>query len=205
MHRSGQLDDEQIRCFAEDGLAEQVTLSLSLVSQLPAEFIQQALVQESGEMLLVLARANGLSWSTVKNMLALPGNKRPRTQSEIPAMPGALREAQPGNRRRNHAVLQSAWRRLRRRFPGAASSLFGRQPSPVAGGMKEIVSEHAADCGQDLATAAMPGKHHAAWRATLRSASTSGVCLPEARRSVGGTPPLVKAIRRSDFRRSRRA
>jgi len=83
MHRSGQLDDEQIRCFAEDGLVEQVTLGLSLVSQLPAEFIQQALIQESGETLLVLARANGLSWSTVKNMLALPGNKRPRTQSEI--------------------------------------------------------------------------------------------------------------------------
>jgi uncharacterized protein (DUF2336 family) len=83
MHRSGQLDDEQIRCFAEDGLVEQVKLALSLVSQLPLGFIQQALIQESGEMLLVLARANGLSWSTVKNVLQLPGNKRPRMPSEI--------------------------------------------------------------------------------------------------------------------------
>jgi len=83
MHQAGQLDDEQIRCFAEDGLVEQVTLGLSLISQLPAEFIQQALVQESGETLLVLARANGLSWSTVRNMLALPCNKRSRTPSEI--------------------------------------------------------------------------------------------------------------------------
>jgi hypothetical protein len=34
-------------------------------------------------MLLVLARANGLSWSTVRNMLQLPGNKRARSRSEI--------------------------------------------------------------------------------------------------------------------------
>src|SRR6202011_584183 len=69
MHRSGQLDDEQIRCFAEDGLVEQVKLALALISQQPPKFIAQALIQDSGETLIVLARANGLSWSTVKTML----------------------------------------------------------------------------------------------------------------------------------------
>jgi uncharacterized protein (DUF2336 family) len=83
MHRSGELDDEQIRCFAEDGLVEQVKLALALISQQPAEFIRQALIQDSGETLIVLARANGLSWSTVKNMLQLACGKRARTPSEI--------------------------------------------------------------------------------------------------------------------------
>jgi uncharacterized protein (DUF2336 family) len=83
MHRSGQLDDEQIRCFAEDGLAEQVKLALALISRQSLEFIAQALMQDSGETLIVLARANGLAWSTVKTMLQLPGGKRARTPSEI--------------------------------------------------------------------------------------------------------------------------
>jgi uncharacterized protein (DUF2336 family) len=83
MHRSGQLDDEQIRCFAEDGLVEQVKLALALISQQPPEFIRQALIQDSGETLIVLARANGLSWSTVRNMLQLACHKRARTPSEI--------------------------------------------------------------------------------------------------------------------------
>jgi D-mannonate dehydratase len=83
MHRSGQLDDEQIRCFAEDGLTEQVKLALALISRQSLEFIAQALMQDSGETLIVLARANGLAWSTVKTMLQLPGGKRARTPSEI--------------------------------------------------------------------------------------------------------------------------
>jgi uncharacterized protein (DUF2336 family) len=83
MHRSGQLDDEQIRCFAEDGLIEQVKAALCLLSELPLPFIQQALSQDSGETLLVLARANGLSWATVRMILQLPANKHARTPSEI--------------------------------------------------------------------------------------------------------------------------
>jgi uncharacterized protein (DUF2336 family) len=83
MHRSGQLDDEQIRCFAEDGLIEHVKTALSVLSELPLPFIQQALSQDSGETLLVLARANGLSWATVRTILQLRTNKHSRTPSEI--------------------------------------------------------------------------------------------------------------------------
>jgi uncharacterized protein (DUF2336 family) len=83
MLRSGELDDEQIRWFAQDGLVEHVKLALGLISQLPAAFIQQALAQDSGETLVVLARAHGLSWSTVKGILQLAGGQRSRTQSEI--------------------------------------------------------------------------------------------------------------------------
>jgi hypothetical protein len=83
MHRSGQLDDEQIRCFAEDGLVEQVKIALFLLSELPLPFIQQALLQDSGETLLVLARANGLSWATARAILQLPANRRSRTSSQL--------------------------------------------------------------------------------------------------------------------------
>jgi uncharacterized protein (DUF2336 family) len=83
LHREGQLDDEQIRAFAADGLLEEVKVALMLISDLPAPFIDQALKQENGEMLLVIARATGLSWSTVKNILQLPIWRRPAMASEI--------------------------------------------------------------------------------------------------------------------------
>jgi len=83
MHRSGQLDDEQIRCFAEDGLVKQVEAALSVLSGLTAPFIQQALCQDNGETLLVIARANGLSWATVRAILQLPIGRRPKTPTDI--------------------------------------------------------------------------------------------------------------------------
>ena len=83
LHQQGQLDDEQVRSFAEDGLLEEIRIGLSLISGLPLPLIDQALKQESGEMLLVIARATGLAWSTVERILRLPIWRRPATAGEI--------------------------------------------------------------------------------------------------------------------------
>jgi uncharacterized protein (DUF2336 family) len=83
LHGQGQLDDEQLRSFAEDGLLEEVRVGISLVSGLPLPLIDQALRQESGEMLLVIARATGLAWATVERILRLPIWRRPATAGEI--------------------------------------------------------------------------------------------------------------------------
>lgn len=83
LHRQGDLDDEQIRSFAGDGLLLETKVALSLISGLPAAFIDQVLRQEGGEMLLVIARATGLSWATVKHILRLPIWRRPAMPTEI--------------------------------------------------------------------------------------------------------------------------
>ena len=83
LHSQGQLDDEQLRSFADDGLLEEVRIGLSLISDLPLPLIDQALRQESGEMLLVIARATDLAWSTVERILRFPIWRRPATASEI--------------------------------------------------------------------------------------------------------------------------
>lgn len=83
LHKQGQLDDEQLRSFAEDGLLEEIRIGLSLIAGLPLPLIDQALKQESGEMLLVIARATGLAWSTVERILRLPIWRRPATAGEI--------------------------------------------------------------------------------------------------------------------------
>ena len=83
LHKQGQLDDEQLRSFAEDGMLEEIRIGLSLIGGLPLPLIDQALKQESGEMLLVIARATDLAWSTVERILRLPIWRRPATSGEI--------------------------------------------------------------------------------------------------------------------------
>jgi len=83
LHKVGQLDDEQIRQFAQAGLVEEVKIALSLISDLPAPLIGEAFAQESAEMLLVITRATGLSWATLRNILRLPIWRRPATSGEI--------------------------------------------------------------------------------------------------------------------------
>jgi uncharacterized protein (DUF2336 family) len=83
LHQGKRLDDEQVRTFAEDGLLEEVKVALALMSDLPATFIDQALKQESGEMLSVIARATGLAWATVRAIVQLPIWRHPATPSEI--------------------------------------------------------------------------------------------------------------------------
>lgn len=83
LHSQGQLDDEQLRSFADDRLLEEVRIGLSLIGGLPLPLIDQALKQESGEILLVVARATGLAWATVERILRLPIWRRPATLSEV--------------------------------------------------------------------------------------------------------------------------
>lgn len=51
--------------------------------RLPVSFVERALAEERSETLLVLARAIGLSWPTVKAILLLPARKRPMLAGEI--------------------------------------------------------------------------------------------------------------------------
>ena len=83
LHETGRLDDKQIGSFAEDGFLEEIKVSLSVISGLPLQFIEQVLKQETGEMLVVIARATRLSWPTVKHILELPIWRHPATSGEI--------------------------------------------------------------------------------------------------------------------------
>ena len=108
LHREGQLDDERIRNFAEDGRLEEVRIALSLVSDLPAPFIDQALSQESGEMLLVIAGANGFAWATVDLIPQSPDLAAARNGRRDQTLPCAIRKAWSYRGIGHRAVPQNA-------------------------------------------------------------------------------------------------
>ena len=83
LHRSGQLDDDRLRAFAENGRLDEVTAALALMCRLPIPFVAREMAQERSETMLVLARAAKLSWSTVKAILLLRAGNRAVPAGEI--------------------------------------------------------------------------------------------------------------------------
>jgi len=83
LHRSGELDDGKLRAFAQDSKLDETTAALALMCKISLQFVERAMTHERPETVLVLARAVGLSWSTVKAMLPLRAGKRIIAVDEI--------------------------------------------------------------------------------------------------------------------------
>lgn len=71
LHTGGELDGPRIEAFAADGNFEAVTLSLAMLCDLPIGACERAMVQDRSELVLLLAKAVGLSWETAKAILRL--------------------------------------------------------------------------------------------------------------------------------------
>src|SRR5262249_1059163 len=66
LHRAGRLDDERLRTFVQAGRFAEVAAALAVMSGLSLSFVERTMLQERADMIVVLARALDLSWSTTK-------------------------------------------------------------------------------------------------------------------------------------------
>ena len=71
LHAAGQLSEANLLAFAQDGEFDEVTISMSLLCDLPIEQIERAIVEQQTDHLLVLAKAIGLSWETTRAILLM--------------------------------------------------------------------------------------------------------------------------------------
>jgi uncharacterized protein (DUF2336 family) len=76
MHRSGALTQDAILEFAKTRRFEEVTVALSLVCDVPVDVAERALLDEQRQMVLILAKAAGLSWTTTRPVLLLCAGER---------------------------------------------------------------------------------------------------------------------------------
>lgn len=67
----GNLDENKIFEYAQSHKFEEAMVGLSLLCSLPVDVIERALIDTSGEVLLILARALGFSWETTMSLLFL--------------------------------------------------------------------------------------------------------------------------------------
>lgn len=69
------LGDSDVAAFANAGKFEETAVTLAMMCALPVDVIERVMVQDLEETILIVAKAVGLSWSTVKAVLRLCAGK----------------------------------------------------------------------------------------------------------------------------------
>jgi len=80
---AGQLNAAKLETFAKADRFEEVVTALSLMSDMPTDFVERAVNDVHAESLLVLSKAIGLSWETTKAILTLSTRKHWYSADEI--------------------------------------------------------------------------------------------------------------------------
>jgi uncharacterized protein (DUF2336 family) len=83
LQQSGGLNEDAIGTFASSGGFVETCAALAAMGELPLAFVEQAMASDRSENILIIARAVGLSWSTVNHILSLRAEKNIMPQRDI--------------------------------------------------------------------------------------------------------------------------
>jgi uncharacterized protein (DUF2336 family) len=85
-HRYGELGEDQIFAYAQSHKFDEVLVALSLLCALSVDVVERALVDKNKEVILVLAKAVDLSWTTTMAVLFLGAPDHRITAGELGGM-----------------------------------------------------------------------------------------------------------------------
>jgi uncharacterized protein (DUF2336 family) len=83
LHRSGELGEEQILTFTRMGRQKEAMVALSVLSALPIEGIERAMLDDQTDMVLIAAKAASLSWATTKSFVLMQASGRGLSQADL--------------------------------------------------------------------------------------------------------------------------
>jgi uncharacterized protein (DUF2336 family) len=83
LNAAGCLDESQVESFASVGKFEETTAALAALCDLPVESVERAMVQERPETILILAKAAGFTWPTVRQILKLRASDHGISHQEL--------------------------------------------------------------------------------------------------------------------------
>jgi uncharacterized protein (DUF2336 family) len=73
MHRNGELTEARVYEFASRGKFDETAEAICLLADLPIGAVERALVHDTGDQILILAKSIDFSWKTTHALLALQG------------------------------------------------------------------------------------------------------------------------------------
>jgi uncharacterized protein (DUF2336 family) len=73
LFNDGRLDEKQIAAFASEGKFEETTAALATCAGISVATVENMMIESRSEGLLILAKVSGLSWPTLKLILAMRG------------------------------------------------------------------------------------------------------------------------------------
>ena len=80
---TGQLRNDMIRKFAEDGKFDEIAAALARICNVSVELVEQAMIQGQSETIIIFAKAAKLSWATAKALLSFSVRQRRVSSDEI--------------------------------------------------------------------------------------------------------------------------
>jgi uncharacterized protein (DUF2336 family) len=75
LRAAGRLTEGDVEAFARAAKFEETAVALSIMCELPIDVVERAMVQDSEETILILAKSIGMSWATTKAILLLCADK----------------------------------------------------------------------------------------------------------------------------------
>jgi uncharacterized protein (DUF2336 family) len=71
LHRAGRMDEAALAAFANDGKYEETVVALAALSKVPVNVADRLMAGERPDPVLILCKAAGMSWPTVKSVIAV--------------------------------------------------------------------------------------------------------------------------------------
>jgi uncharacterized protein (DUF2336 family) len=99
LQAGGRLDESNVAGFATANKFEETAVALALLCGLSIEQVDQAMVQDRPEAVLVIAKAIGLPWATVKAILRLRAGERGISPGELDQCLGTFSRLNPATAR----------------------------------------------------------------------------------------------------------
>jgi uncharacterized protein (DUF2336 family) len=82
MHKDGKLTEAEIVAFAEAGKYEETIAALATLCAVPVEIVDRLMSGERADPVLILARAAGFGWPTVRCVISSRPGPKPSTQMQ---------------------------------------------------------------------------------------------------------------------------
>ncbi len=99
LQATGQLNEAAVAAFAKERKAEEATVALARLCDMPPEAIETAMAGDRPETILILGKAVGLSWPTVKAVLALRRDGQGVSPQTLENCLGTFSRMKPGTAR----------------------------------------------------------------------------------------------------------
>jgi uncharacterized protein (DUF2336 family) len=116
LHTAGRLGENQVAVFAAANQFEETAVALAILCNLPVEAVDRAMLQDRPDAVLVMGKAIGMSWQTIKAILRMCAGARGISPGELEQCHTTFSRLKPATARQ---VIEFQGRR-------SSGSRFGR-------------------------------------------------------------------------------
>jgi Uncharacterised protein conserved in bacteria (DUF2336) len=83
LHRAGEMNEAALATFAGDGKYEETVVALAALSKVPISVADRLMAGEQPDPVLILCKAAGMNWPTVKSIIGVRSDGKPESSKGI--------------------------------------------------------------------------------------------------------------------------